>query len=453
MTKNLTVGNPALLIFSFAVPLLVGNLFQQFYNMADAFIVGDTLGMDALAAVGCTGSINFLILGFMMGFTQGASIVTSQRFGGSDAPGVRRSFGASALLGAGVTAGLMAVSVTSARPLLVFLRTDPKILDAAYSYIIVIYWGLPATLVFNLCSNMMRAVGDSVTPLIFLVIACIINIALDYAFIRGFHTGVEGAAYATVIAQVIAGLLCIPVIARKLPILRLTKADWKPDRKELWEHFRVAMPMGFQMSIIAIGVVSVTFALNGLGIAAVAAFTAGQKIDMVAGMPLSSFGAAMTTFTAQNYGAQKISRIRQGVAQCCLMSCAFSVFMGVLFFLAGDKFAAVFLKEEASAVALAHTYLKITGSFYILLACLFIFRQSLQGLGDSLVPTIAGVVELAMRTFAAIILTRYFGFAGLCFASPLAFFGACVPLTIAIVLTLKRLARKSLAEKKLPNQP
>lgn len=453
MTKNLTVGNPALLIFSFAVPLLVGNLFQQFYNMADAFIVGQTLGMEALASVGCTGSINFLILGFMMGLTQGASIVTAQRFGASDARGVGRSFAVSAMLGVAVTAGLMGVSITSARPLLILLRTDPKIIDAAYSYIVMIYWGMPATLLFNLCSNMMRAVGDSVTPLIFLVIACIINIVLDYVFIRGFHTGVEGAAYATIIAQVIAGLLCIPVIIRKLPILRFTKEDFKPNTKELWEHFRVAMPMGFQMSIIAIGIVSVTFALNGLGIVAVAAFTAGQKIDMLAGMPLSSFGAAMTTFTAQNYGARKFDRIRKGVMQCCMMSCSFGIVMGVIFFLGGNHFAAVFLREAPEAIQLAHTYLKVTGCFYILLACLFIFRQSLQGLGDSLVPTIAGIMELGMRTFAAIILSRYFGFIGLCFASPLAFLGACIPLTIAIVLTLKRLMRKSGAEKKRPPTP
>jgi Na+-driven multidrug efflux pump len=207
------------------------------------------------------------------------------------------------------------------------------------------------------------------------------------------------------------------------------------------------MPMGFQMSIIAIGIVSVTFALNGLGIVAVAAFTAAQKIDMVAGMPLGSFGAAMTTFTAQNYGARKIGRIRKGVIQCCLMSCSFGIFMGVLFFFAGDRFAAVFLKEEAEAIGLAHTYLKVIGCFYVLLACLFIFRQTLQGLGDSLVPTIAGVMELAMRTFASIILSDRFGFIGLCFASPLAFLGACIPLTIAITLTLKKLLRKAIGKR------
>jgi putative MATE family efflux protein len=417
--------------------------------MADTFIVGRTLGMEALASVGCTGSIVFLILGFMMGFTQGAAIITSQRFGAGDFSGVRRSFAASAVLGVFVTAALVAVSVSSARPLLLFLRTDSAIIDAAYSYVRVIYWGIPAALLFNLCSNMMRAVGDSVTPLIFLVIACLINIVLDYVFILIFHTGVEGAAYATVIAQAISGLLCIPVIIKKLPVLRLSRADWKVSLSELWEHFRVAMPMGFQLSIIAIGIVSVTFALNGLGVQAVAAFTAGQRIDMVAGMPLSSFGAAMTTFAAQNYGARKIDRIRAGLIQCTFMSCAVGVAMGVLFFVAGSHFSAVFLKTEHEAIALAHTYLKITGSFYVLLACLFIFRQTLQGLGDSVVPTIAGVMELFMRTFASIILTDRFGFTGLCFASPLAFLGACAPLSIAIVLKIKKLSRKEIAERRL----
>jgi putative MATE family efflux protein len=449
MTRNLTVGNPALLIFSFAVPLLIGNLFQQFYNMADAFIVGRTIGVEALAAVGCTGSINFLILGFMMGFTQGAAIITSQRFGAGDSRGIRRSFAASLFLGAGVTLALMAVSVATARPLLRLLNTPEEILDAAYSYIIVIYWGIPAAFLFNLFSNMMRAVGDSRTPLIFLVIACIINIILDYLFILAFHTGVEGAAYATVIAQSVSALFCIPVILKKLPILRIGREDRKIDLRELREHLRLAAPMGFQMSIIAIGVVTVTFALNRLGTAAVAAFTAAQKIDMVATMPLGSFGAAMTTYSAQNYGARKIDRIQKGVLQCSLMSCSFSLLMGTLFFFGGSHLAALFLGSDRETIALAHTSLKISGSFYVFLACLFIFRQTLQGLGNSLVPTIAGITELLMRTFAAIILSRHFGFIGICFAGPLAFIGACIPLTAAIVFSLKRLLRTSAAERKL----
>jgi putative MATE family efflux protein len=448
MTRNLTVGSPALLLLSFTFPLLIGNLFQQFYNMADALIVGRTLGVQALAAVGCTGSFNFLIMGFLMNFAMGTSIITAQRFGASDFPGIRRSFASGALLGTCVTVFLMIVSTLCVKPLLVLLGTPAEIFQAAYSYIIVIFWGMPATLLFNLCSAAMRAVGDSRTPLYFLVIACIINIILDYVFILVFHTGVEGAAWATVIAQLVAGLLCIPMIARRLPILKISRQDFTFTRRELWEHLRVGLPMGFQMSIIAIGSVTVTYALNRLGAIAVAAFTASQKIDMLANMPLMSFGAAMTTFTAQNFGAKKTERIKKGVIQCACMTCSFSLVTGLLYFFFGRNLSSLFLGAELEAVNLSHTYLKISGLSYIFLAWLFVSRQTLQGLGNSLVTTIAGAAELVMRTFAAIILSIFFGFTGICFASPLAWLGACVPLTIALVLTLKKLDRQVLAEKR-----
>jgi putative MATE family efflux protein len=416
--------------------------------MADALIVGRTIGIHALAAVGSVGSMNFLVLGFMIGFTQGLSIITAQRFGAGDMDGVRKSFAAGIALGSIATVALMAASVVSARPLLRLLNTPPDIIDAAYSYIVVIYWGFPAALLFNLLSGMMRAVGDSVTPLIFLVIASVINILLDFAFILWFKTGVEGAAYATVIAQAISGVLCIPVMVKKFPMLRARKEDWKRVGARIWEHGRVAFPMGFQMSIIAIGAVTVTFALNNLGSTiAVAAYTASQKIDMMATMPLSSFGVAMTTYVAQNYGARKIDRIKKGILYCYAISGTFSVVMGLVCFFAGQRFASLFLgPDQAEAMALSHTYLKITGSFYFSLAWLFIARQSLQGLGNSIVPTLAGIMELLMRVFAAILLPGFFGFAGLCLANPLAWLGACLPLTIATVLTIRRLdRRKSLA--------
>ncbi|MDR1215666.1 MAG: MATE family efflux transporter [Treponema sp.] len=443
MTKNLTVGSPALLIVGFTVPLLIGNLFQQFYNMADAFIVGRTIGIEALAAVGCTGSINFLIMGFMMGFTQGLSIITSQRFGAGDGQGVKRSFAISIVLGLCITSILMLVSILSARSLLTLLNTPEEILPDAYAYIIVIYWGFPAALLFNICSSMMRAVGDSITPLIALIVACIINIILDYTFILIFKTGVEGAAYATVIAQVIAGLLCMLYIVKKFPSLRISKEDWKVSGREIWGHIKIALPMGFQMSIIAIGAVAVTFALNNLqSTIAVAAFAASQKIDMLASMPLASFGSAMTTYSAQNFGARRIDRIKKGVVQCFAISGSFSLLMGVLYFFAGNHLSALFLGVgQTEAVALSHLYLKINGSLYIMLSWLFIARQSLQGLGNSIVPTIAGVMELFMRTFAAIFLSKIFGFTGICFASPLAWLGACIPLTIAVILALKKLSR------------
>jgi len=440
MTKNLTVGKPALLIVAFMLPLLLGNLFQQFYNVADTFIVGRTLGREALAAVGCTGSLMFLILGFLISTTQGAAIITSQRFGAGDMAGIRRSVAASLILGAAVTAALTGLSLALTTPVLRLLGTPPEIFEDSRAYITIIFWGMPAAFIFNVLSNLMRCVGDSRTPLIFLVIACMINIILDYALIFALRS-VTGAAWATVIAQLVSGLLCVPVILRKLPLLVPRREDWREGLRELGLHARQAIPMGFQMSIIALGAVMVTFALNKLGTLAVAAFTTGQKIDQVAGMPLGSFGVAMTTYTAQNYGARKYRRIQTGLLQSFAMSAVFALVMFVLYFFAGDVFAALFLGGDIEAVRMSHTYLKITGSGYVILAGLFIFRGSLQGLGNSLVPTIAGAGELVMRVFAAVILGRYAGFTGICFAGPLAFLGAFIPLTIAIVLTMRRLLR------------
>jgi putative MATE family efflux protein len=445
MTKNLTVGSPALLIISFTLPLLVGNLFQQFYNMADTFIVGRTIGVAALAAVGCTGSLMFLIQGFVMGFTSGTAIITAQRFGASDSAGVRRSFVASIILGGGVTLCLMILSIPFTGFMLSVLRTPAEIFEDAYAYIVVIFWGMGAVVLFNILSNVMRAVGDSVTPLVFLIIACVINIVLDYLFILVFHAGTAGAAYATVIAQIVSGLLCIFFIMKKMPLLKIRKEDWRCGREELWAHLRVALPMGFQMSIIAIGAVILQFALNGLGTAAVAAFTAAQKIDMTATLPLSSFGITMATYTAQNYGARRYDRIKKGVLQCSLISGSFSILMGILFVFAGRRFAAIFVGADSHAVELAYIYLVTNGSCYVILALLFIFRQTLQGLGDSLVPTIAGIMELVMRCLAVLLLSVPFGFTGICWASPLAWIGSCIPLAAAFGFKAKQLSLKALA--------
>ncbi|MDR0663757.1 MAG: MATE family efflux transporter [Spirochaetaceae bacterium] len=441
MTKNLTVGPPGALIIAFAIPLVIGNLFQQLYNMADSFIVARTIGMEALAAIGCTGSIAFLILGFIMGVTSGAAIITSQRYGAEDEDGVKKSFAASVVISGAVTVLLMALSIGTLRPLLSLLNTPAEVYEDAYRYFVVILWGMPALTLFNLLSNMMRAAGDSKTPLYFLVLACVINIILDYIFILVFKSGVIGAAIATVIAQFFSGVACIPVIKKRFPLFALTGDDFRVDRAEVLRHIKIALPVGFQWSIIAIGAVAVTFALNGLGYAAVAAFTTGQKIDQLATMPLSSYGQAMTTFAAQNFGAKKYDRIKKGVAQGLVIALGFSAVMGAVFFIFGSDIAAVFLKGEQEAIRLAHRYLKIIGVFFPLLALLFCIRQTIQGLGDSLVPTIAGVMELLSRGFAALILTSFFGYTGLCFASPLAFVGALIPLVIALRIKFSQLSR------------
>ncbi|GMO54107.1 MAG: MATE family efflux transporter [Termitinemataceae bacterium] len=449
MTKNLTVGPPGPLIVGFAIPLIVGNLFQQFYNMADTFIVGRTIGMHALAAIGCTGPIAFLLIGFVMGVTAGAAIITSQRFGAQNEDGVRISFASSVIISIAITFVLMVIGISTLMPFLRLLNTPSDIIDDAYKYFVVILIGLPALTLFNVLSNMMRSVGDSRTPLIFLAVACVINVVLDYTFILVFHSGVIGAGIATVIAQLVSGIACFFVIKKHLPILCPTKKDWQVSMKELIEHLKIALPVGFQWSIIAIGTIAVQYALNDLGTTAVAAFTTAEKIDQFAVMPLSSFGQAMITFSAQNFGAKKYARIREGLLQASIMVCAFSIVMFFLFLFFGSFFAGIFLNTEMEAIELSHEYLIVSGASFTLLALLFILRETIQGLGDSITATVSGILELVMRTFAAIILTDKFGFIGLCFASPLAFVGALIALTISWRFKVKMLNRLQMREAKI----
>ncbi|MEE0420800.1 MAG: MATE family efflux transporter [Lachnospiraceae bacterium] len=451
MTKNLTEGSPAKLIVLFTIPLLIGNIFQQFYSMADTLIVGRTIGVNALAAVGCTGSITFLILGFAMGLTSGLSILTAQRFGAGDEKGVRKSVAAGVWLSAGVTVALTALAVPLTRPILELMRTPPEIIDDACRYVIVIFGGIVASMLFNLLSNIIRALGDSKTPLFFLVVACVLNIALDFVCILVFKMGVAGAAWATIIAQMVSGVLCLFYIKRRLPILHLTREEWRVTKWELIQHAKVAFPMAFQMSIIAIGAVVLQFALNGLGAVAVAAFTAAQKIDQIATQPMNSFGTTMATYAAQNYGAGKTERIRRGVLQCSLISVGFAVVMGLVNIFAGYQLAGIFVGPgEPEVASLAQTYLIINGSMYFLLAMLFIFRFTLQGLGKGVMPTVAGVMELVMRTFSAVFLAQYFGFAGACWSNPLAWLGACIPLTIAFFATVRKMEVKMKVKPQVP---
>ena len=444
MTRNLTAGHPAKVIFLFTIPLLIGNLFQQLYSMADTLIVGRTISVNALAAVGCTGSIVFLIIGFAQGVTSGFSIITAQRFGAGDEPAVRRSFAVSIVLSAAVTSILMIISIISARPMLELMRTPPEIMEDAYSYIIVIYFGIFACVLFNLLFNVIRSLGDSRTPLVFLVAACILNIMLDFVFILSFHMGVAGAAWATILAQLVSGGLCILFIIKKFPVLMLSKADWRITKDDIWSHIRVGLPMGFQSSIIAIGAILLQAALNNLGATSVAAYTAASKIDQFATMPMMSFGMSMATFAAQNYGAKDFGRIRQGVRQCCMMSVAFSVVIGIVNILFGRYLTGVFVGAEPEVEALAQIFLNINGAMYFVLALLFVYRYTLQGLGQSMIPTIAGVVELCMRTFAAVVLAQYIGFAGACLANPFAWIGACVPLGIAYYRLIKKISAQEI---------
>lgn len=440
MVKSMTSGSPAKLILLFALPLFVGNLFQQLYNMADAFIVGRILGVDALAAVGCTGSLSFFIIGFAQGLSAGFSMLTAQRFGANDAEGVRRSYAASLVLGGIIGVILTVPSVLFARDLLELLQTPPQILDDATAYIVVVFGGILATMLFNIVSNVLRALGDSKTPLYFLVVGCLVNVVLDVVLIMFTPLGVMGAGVATVIAQVVASLACVWYIHVKFPILRLTRESWKLTRKDVVEHLHMGLPMGFQTSIIAIGSLMLQYALNGLGSTAVAAFTAASKLETLATLPLMSFGLAIGTYVAQNYGAGKLHRIRKGVLQCSAMSLAWAVFMGAVFLVFGKPLSTLFVGKDAQVLDLSYTYLCIVAVALWVLGLLFVFRYSLQGLGQSFVPTFAGVMELVMRGACAVWLVGPLGFAGACMASPMAWVGSAVPLVIAFFITMRQLA-------------
>lgn len=439
MTKSMTAGSPAKLILLFALPLFIGNLFQQVYNMADAFIVGRMLGVNALAAVGCTGSLTFLIIGFAQGLSAGFSILTAQRFGAGEMDGVRQSYAASLVLGGVISLVLMAASMAGTRQLLVLLQTPPEILEDATRYLIVIFAGIPATMLFNVVSNVLRALGDSKTPLSFLVGGCVLNILLDVLLILYTPLGVMGAGVATVIAQLLAGAACVVYIHKAFPALRLHRSDWKLSRREVLRHLQMGLPMGFQSSIIAIGSLMLQYALNSLGSTAVAAFTAANKLESLGTLPLCSFGLAMGTFVAQNYGAGKLHRIRTGVLQCSAMALSWSVFMGVVFLVFGRQLAILFVGRDAQVTGLSYIYLCVVAFSMWVLALLFIFRYSLQGLGQSFVPTFAGIMELVMRGVCAVCLVGPFGFTGACLATPMAWSGSAVPLVIAFFITMRRL--------------
>lgn len=441
MTKNLTSGYPLKLILLFALPLIVGNIFQQFYNMADTLIVGRTIGVTALAAVGCTGSLIWFITGFIGGFTSGLAIITAREFGAENHEQVKVSFAASIILAVAFATVLTICAIPLSHYGLQILHTPADVIGEAHKYLSVIYFGLFATMLFNLMSCVMRALGNSRAPLIFLVVACLINIVLDLVFILIFRMGVAGAALATILAQLFSGLCCVVYVYKYMPELHVT---WQHFRMVSWkylkEHLLIAFPIGFQNSIIAIGGLILQNGLNSLGSTAIAAYVAAQKLDALATLPAGSLGIAVTTYVAQNYGAQKYNRIRQGIRQCAILSISYSVFVGALMLTFGGQLASLFLgNESAEVLAYAKTLLSISGLAYWALYLLFVYRSALQGLGHKVIPTVAGIMELIMRASSGLFLIRAFGFRGACFANPLAWFGSFVPLVFTYYYTIKKI--------------
>ena len=439
MSKDLTVGSPLRVIVAFTLPLLIGNLFQQLYAFTDALVVGQLLGVRALAAVGASGSLHFLLIGFTFGAAAGLGIPIAKAFGAGDMAAMRRHVAAGVMVSAGIALGITLIGELAARPMLRVLGTPPELLPSAATFLTVSFWGSGAIMAFNFLAAVIRALGDSRTPLYFLIVSCVLNAGLVWFFIAVLGTGVGGAALATVIAQLVAVLACLVLIAVRMPQLRLRRSDFQLLPGELAESARSGLTMGFNLSVIAIGAVVLQTAINQLGASAVAAATAAMRVDQLAVAPLASFGAAMTTFVAQNRGAQAWQRIRVGVYRTLVATWILSAVLGVVIALFGPSIAALFVDGEPRVAELAHQYLLITAVCYPILATLFVLRNAVQGLGATAVPAVAGLMELVFRAAAGLFLVAPLGFIGVALAAPLAWLGAVLPLVAAWVTHRRRL--------------
>ncbi|KQY99332.1 MATE family efflux transporter [Microbacterium sp. Root53] len=441
MASTLTTGSPWRVILSFTVPLLLGNVAQQLYQFADTVVVGRWLGVDALAAVGATGPLLFLLLGFAWGLTSGFAIPTAQAYGARDDDAVRRSVASGAILTGIASVVITVVAPLVARPGLELLQTPPELLEAATVFTQVSFLGAGATMFFNQLSGIIRAIGDSRTPLLFLALACGLNVVLVILMVGPLGWGVAGAALATVLSQAVSVALCLLYVWRRMPVLIVRRAQWRVSRADLAEHLRLGLPMGFQASIIAIGILTVQVALNTLGSEAVAAYTTASRVDSLALAFLQSLGLAVSMYTAQNLGGGRPDRIRRGVVQAVRMALVGSVLLGVVLVAFGASIIRVFVGDGADEVVeLAHLMLVINGVTYSFLGVLFVLRGALQGLGQAMVPTVTGVIELVARMFAAIALGGVLGFFGVAASNPLAWLAALFILVPAYVRAHRRLA-------------
>lgn len=419
--NDMTVGNPMKIIFGFTLPIFIGNVFQQFYNMADAVIVGKFVGNKALAAVGSTGTIMFLIYGFVVGMTAGFTVLTAQKFGAGDMKGMRKTVAGAGILSFVVGALLTILFMAFMKPLLILMNTPSDIFADAYSYIMIVSGGILAQMLYNLLSSVLRALGNSKLPLVFLIISALLNIVLDLVFIVGFGMGAKGAAVATVIAQGVSGILCLFYIIAKIPILHLKREDLDVGSTIYKNQLRIGVPMALQYSITAIGTMMVQSSLNILGSTLVAAYTAAGKIEQVVTQAYVAMGTTMATYAAQNMGAGSVKRIREGFKACTVIGVVYSFVAAGFIMTVGKYMTYLFVSEDVDIIMNSvDIYLKCIGIFFIPLAVVNIYRNGIQGLGYGLLPMMAGVAELIGRGVVAVIAGAKRSYPGVCLAGPAA---------------------------------
>ena len=422
MTKDMTQGNPMKLIVGFALPLLFGFLFQQFYNLVDTVIVGRFLGVNELAGVGATGSVNFLVIGFCMGVCNGFSIPVAHKFGAGDYKGMRKYVANSAWLGIAFSVVLTTVTVVFCRPILELMKTPEDIIDFSYDYIVIIFAAIPFTFLYNIIAGVIRALGDSRTPLMAMITAALTNVALDLLFVLVFKWGIAGAASATIIAQGVSVVYCFSAI-RRIDMIRINRQDIGIHAAMSKRLLIVGLPIVFQNTMISIGGMILQSVVNSYGFLFVAGYTAANKLYGLLETAAISFGFAITTYTAQNLGAGNFKRIRKGMRNAVIMALITSVVVSVCMLIFGRPILRLFISNETGHVeevlGIAYLYLSIMSWFLAILYALHTYRSALQGLGNTVVPMLSGIIEFIMRTTAVMLLPRFVGEKGVFYAEVL----------------------------------
>ena len=440
MTKDMTTGKPMPLLLSFMLPLLGGNLFQQFYNMADTIIVGRFLGLNPLASVGSCASILFLVLGFCMGLSAGFSIPIAQKFGARQESMLRRFMVNGWYLAAVISVVMTVVTVLACHAILTFMKTPAVLFQDAYDYQVIIFWGIPFTILYNYASGIIRAIGDAKTPFYFLVLSTILNIFLDLFCIIYLKMGVSGAAVATVIAQAVSGVFCVVYMYRKYQLLRPKRSEMVPDRRKCRVMLGMGLPMGLQFSITAIGSVMLQSAVNMLGTVYVASYATALKLKSIFIGVCDALGNTMAVYCGQNLGAGRKDRIRAGIAASIKISVVLSVISMAILWTLTDKLALLFMDaSNKQVIANVCLFMRCTSCFYIVLYLLCIFRNSVQGMGASKTAMFAGLIEMTARTVSSLWLIPPLGYIMVCFTDQLAWGAA----TVFLVLVFRSIMRRA----------
>lgn len=446
--KNMTQGNVLKIMLSFGFPILLGNLFQQFYNFTDLIIVSRKIGVEALEGVGATASLTELIIVFINGLTNGFSIIIAQYFGAGDEKNVRRSVAATLTMSVVFTVIMTALSLFFIRDILKLLHTPDTVMQNAYDYISVLLMGLIFTMAYNMCANILRAIGNSAAPLIFLVISTFLNIGMDLLFVVVIPMGIRGAALATVLAQLISAILCFIYIMKKCPEIHLSKKDFSFDKNLLGKMLSTGFSMAMMLAIVSLGSVILQSGINGLGEETIAAHISARKVISLFMMPIAVIGSACATFTSQNYGAGNMERVFEGIKKGMLLGILWSTVSLLLLFPFTEQFVLLIIeKEDANNLFLIETatkYVRISVPCFYVLIFLIVLRNALQGMGRRIVPIIVSATELIGKVVAIRLLVPMLGYLGVCITEPIIWtFDGIFVLIVYLILRKKYFSRSN----------